>query len=163
MNIQEQLDSIQQRLDTMLEDIQQEIDRLRNQTNASIYPLYMKLNNTGDIVKFTSLRSGTVVSEGSRSEFVLGYWSHDWRSHKDPKYWTPVVYDEERGIFDKQLCECWNKEDTHQRFLQFYDAINKGAYMYNGNRNDGNYDRYKPIPRNEYPQWAIDAEKTLEG
>ena len=82
--------------------------------------------------------------------------------HTDVTEWKPIVFDEKRGIADKQLVECWGEGYTHCRLFRFYDAINKHTYDCYGNRKGASWENYRPIPYVDYPEWAIEAEKTLE-
>ena len=156
MNIEQKIELLQAQLDELRE-------QHKNQCAELDYPVYMQHTVSKAVVRFTGLKDGVVVvAQLGKGMYDVGFSTDVWAVHTDRKIWTPILFDEERGIADKQLCVVWDNEDTHQRFLQFYDAINKCAFMYNGNRNDGNYDNYTPIPYNNYPEWAWDAQYTLE-
>jgi hypothetical protein len=71
-----------------------------------------------------------------------------------------VAYDERRPL-DKQLVWCWDNTDKCQRVLRFYDAKNRRAYSYNGERSGVAWDNYKPY-EGEYPDWVKEAYKILE-
>jgi hypothetical protein len=73
-----------------------------------------------------------------------------------------IAFDEERGIADKQLVECRYNAYPYVRHLRFYDAVNRCTFSAIGNRGGGEADNYRPIPYAEYPDWATEAERTLE-
>ena len=153
-------------IEQQIEQLQSQIDALRKQYKQQSefeYPIYMQWLQDKAVVKFTSKNTGVVVVAGnSGSEMSsLGFSFGKWIPHTDENFWQPTTFDEERGIADKQLCECWGTF-THQRLLRFYDAKNKSTFSHIGTRNDHDYDNYRPIPYAEYPDWAIEAEKTLE-
>jgi hypothetical protein len=148
-----------------LASIEAEVDKLLEQCKPQPkfeYPIYMQSKRNKEVVKFTKLNTGKVVVLSNDCSASIGHVADNFVPHTDYSHWQPIVFDKERGIADKQLCECWDADDTHKRVLKFYDAINKCAFMYNGNRNDGDYDNYLPIPYSNYPQWAIEAEEALE-
>jgi hypothetical protein len=127
------------------------------------YPIYMQWLQDKAVVKFIAKNTGVVVVAGSSgSEMTsLGFSFDKWIPHTDENFWQPIVYDEERGIADKQLCEC-SESDTHIRIVGFYDAKNKCLFSFNGRRNGFSYDNYCPIPYVKYPDWAKEAQSTLE-
>jgi hypothetical protein len=117
------------------------------------------------VVKFTGITDGYLVvadKTGGDSE-RLGDFSESWINHTNTDHWQPIAFDEELGIAHKQLCECWQNENTHMRVLRFYDAINKRTFDSYGNNEGVKMDNYLPISYADYPDWAIEAEKTLRG
>jgi hypothetical protein len=63
---------------------------------------------------------------------------------------------------DKDLVYAWDDNTTHARDTLFFDAKNNCAYQGTSERNGYDYDHYEVIPREQWPQWAIEAYKTLE-
>jgi hypothetical protein len=152
-------------IEQQIEHLQSQIDKLREQCKQKPefeYPIYMQYKHCSQVVEFTGLRSGIVVVKGNRSNSEeVGHFSVAWIPHTDDR-WQPIAFDEERGIADKQLCECWDGDDTHRRVLKFYDVKNECSFSYDGKRNGLDYNNYHPIPYADSPEWAIEAEKTLE-
>lgn len=86
-------------------------------------------------------------------------WTRNWKHCLSIEDYEKMVNEPK----DKQLCWCWNNDESHKRTMKFYDKENKVTYYYDGKRHGNRFENYEPIPREEYPQWAIEAEKTLEG
>ena len=83
---------------------------------------------------------------------------------KDGKYWSDIgeFHDdliEVPELQDKQLVWCW--DDTYVRELRFYDAKNKCPYRVDGQRDGLLFNNYEPY-KGDWPEWAIEAQKTLE-
>jgi hypothetical protein len=149
-----------------LASIEAEVDKLREQCKQKPgfkYPIYMQSKHNKEVVKFTSLTTGVVVVASKfSSDRSVGYRASDWVEHTNTATWQPIAFDEQLGIADKQLCECWDNGYTSGRALRFYSAKNKFAYTVEGKKAWVHYDNYLPIPYADYPDWAIEAEKTLE-
>lgn len=155
MNIEQQIEALQAQLDALREQCKQQPE--------FEYPIYMQSKSTKTVVKFDGRTSATVVVVDEDKHFYVGFFSNEWTPHTNTSHWQPIAFDEERGIADKQLCECWYSRHTHCRVFRFYDAVNKCAFSVRGKRNGNTYDGgYVPIPYAEYHEWAIEAEKTLE-
>lgn len=160
MNVEQQIDRINN-MREQLELLETELNELREQCKQQPefeYPIYMQSKIDKTVVKFTDLSSGEVMVSGNRLySYSIGYIAHDWTVHTDTTNWQKIVFDEERGIADKQLCECWVKTHTHYRALRFYDAVNKCTFSVEGKRNGTSYDddNYLPVPYADYPDWAI--------
>jgi hypothetical protein len=128
------------------------------------YPIYMQSKEHKRVVKFTGRTDGCLVvadEKGTDSKNIDRFGSN-WISHTDENHWQPITFDEERGIADKQLVDCYISLWSHVHALAFYDAVNECTFDRFGNRNGSLYDKYHPIPYADYPDWAIEAEKTLE-
>jgi hypothetical protein len=142
-----------------------EVEELLNPTKAAptyTYPLYMRFTSSNLIVKFDGLNSGTVIRDVIG--WPIGTKSDNWIRHTDTNQWTPIEYNEKLGIFDKQLCECWDDYMTHFRTYRFYSVEKGGMYTSDGTITNGSkYHNMKPVPFDQYPAWALEAEKTLEG
>ena len=154
-------------IEQKIELLQAQLDELREQQTPQCaefdYPVYMQHNSTRAVVKFTGLTEGVVVVAQLGWLYTIGTVSDVWTPHTDRKIWTPILFDEERGIADKQLCEVWDNSTTHVRCMRFYDAINKGGYSKEGKRDSPlSFGNYTPIPYNDYPEWAWDAQYTLD-
>ena len=150
-------------IEQQIECLQVQLDKLREQCNQKPeleYPLYMQSKHNKAVIRFTGLTTGVVVAACKFNS--KGYFTDDWVEHTDTDHWQPIAFDEERGIADKQLCECWNGGDCAGRSLRFYDAINKRGFSPHGQRGGIKWDNYRPIPYADYPDWAIEAERTLE-
>ena len=65
---------------------------------------------------------------------------------------------------DKDLVWCWDTDYTAYflRSAAFYDAKHKCVFVDNGKRGGVYFDNYEVIPREHWPQWAIEAYKHLE-
>jgi hypothetical protein len=147
--------------------IEAEVDKLLEQCKQKPgfkYPIYMQAIYSRQVIKFTSLNSGTVVVQGKyASNSPVGQVIQiPSLPHTNTEHWQPIAFDEERGIADKQLVECWDNAHTHARAFRFYDAEHECAYSCQGNQSLISWDNYRPIPYADYPDWAIEAEKTLE-
>ena len=143
-------------------ELGKEIEALKKQNTEEEkfkYPIYCKLKDSSLVVKFTELQSGEVVI--NNKYYKVGETSSEWRSHTDSDVWQQLNVCEKTGFFDGQLVWCWDKYNTHTRDLKFYDAKNKCAYIFNGNRCGISFDNYEPFEGN-YPDWALEAFQTLE-
>jgi hypothetical protein len=163
MNIEPQIERIIN-MRNQLELLEAELNELREhckQQPEFEYPIYMQLIEDKSVVEFTDLNEGTVVVRGKNIfSRAIGYFSTEFADHTDTSVWQPIVFDEERGIADKQLCECGNHE-SYVRVLAFYDAVNKRTFSNDGVRIGYSWDNYRPISYAEWPDWAIEAESTL--
>ena len=54
------------------------------------YPMWFKEKHRKHIVKFDSLRSGELVSQGENRYLYIGYKSNDWPPHTNKDFWTQV-------------------------------------------------------------------------
>jgi hypothetical protein len=164
MNFDQQISCINN-MRKQLELLEVELNELREESKQKIditYPIYMQAKNNKQVVKFTGLNSITVLVQGiDEHSQKVGFKSDSYIPHTNTDYWQPIAFDETRGIADKQLCECWARWYTHSRVLRFYDALNRCAFNNEGKRDGNVWDNYRPIPYADYPDWAIEAEKTL--
>ena len=143
-------------------ELGKEIEALKNQVTDKEeikYPIYCKLKGSSLVVKFTELQSGEVVI--NNNYYNVGNKNTDWRSHTDNDVWQQLDVCEETGFFDGQLVWCWSHNDTHSRYLRFYDVKNKSTFYYNGTRNGTRFGNYEPFEGN-YPDWALEAFQTLK-
>ena len=143
-------------------ELGKEIEALKKQNTEKeefTYPIYCKLKDSSLVVKFTALQTGEVVA--NNNYYNVWYKDNDWRIHIDTDIWQQLDVCEKKGFFDGQLVWCWHNSDTHFRVLKFYNAKNKCTYQFNGIKNGAKYDNYEPFEGN-YPDWALEAFKTLE-
>ena len=142
-------------------ELGKEIEALKKQSEEEelTYPIYCRLEDSSIVVKFTGLTTGELVIGNEYKKG--GKRCNEWIKHTDAKYWKRLDVCEETGFFDGQLVWCWDNEDTHFRVLKFYDAKNKCTYQFDGTKNGSNYDNYALFEGN-YPDWALEAFKTLE-
>jgi hypothetical protein len=165
MNLEQQISRIKN-VRKQLGLLEAELNELREQCKQQPefeYPIYVQSKHNKSVIKFTGLTTGVVVVSGKYlSDDLVGIERTNLCQHTNTNYWQPIAFDKECGIADKQLCECWNDMDTHSRSLRFYDAKNKTTFLYNGVRDAHGWGNYRPIPYADYPEWAIEAEKTLE-
>ena len=143
-------------------ELGKEIEALKKQNTEKEefkYPIYCKLKHSSLVVKFTELQSREVVVNDKN--YNVGDKSTTWTSHTKADVWQQLDVCEKTGFFDGQLIWCWDNDDTHSRELKFYDVKNKCAYIFNGEKDGCNYDNYAQFEGN-YPDWALEAFKTLE-
>ena len=143
-------------------ELGKEIESLKKQNTEKEkfnYPIYCKLKHSSLVVKFTELQSGEVVV--NNKHYNIGHKSTTWRSHTDSDIWQQLGVCEKTGFFDGQLVWCWSHDDTHTRYLRFYDVKNKRTFYYDGNRGGTRLGIYEPFEGN-YPDWALEAFQTLE-
>ena len=143
-------------------ELGKEIEALKKQSEKEEfeYLIYCKNKDTSLVVKFTGLKSGEVVVNNMFHDEV-GKNRNDWVEHTDANTWQQLDVCEETGFFDGQLVWCWDNNDTHSRYLRFYDVKNKSTFYYNGTRNGTRFGNYEPFEGN-YPDWALEAFQTLE-
>ena len=123
------------------------------------YPLFKRGKGTGVVIKFTSLRTGTVVWKGEQKLNILniGNTSNSFVRHTNTDAWEDMVYDKDRDLWDGQPIYCWDKYSTHTRVTRFYDAVNKSTFGYKGDRKGATYDNYTPVPPKHYDEWIVDT------
>ena len=143
-------------------ELGKEIEALKKQ-NTEIeefnYPIYCKLKYLSIIVKFTKLQFGEVVVNDKH--YNIGDKSANWTRYTDTDVWQQLEVCEITGFFDGQLVWCCSHDDTHCRYLRFYDVKNKCTFYYDGNREGTRFNIYEPFEGN-YPDWALEAFQTLE-
>ena len=142
-------------------ELGKEIEALKKQSEKEEfnYPIFCKLIDSSLVVKFTELTTGEVVM--NNSYYSVGDKGNDWRIHTDTTVWQQLDVCEKTGFFDGQLVWCWENNQTHFKCLRFYDAKNKCTYYSDGKKDGAFYENYAPFEGN-YPDWALEAFKTLE-
>ena len=143
-------------------ELGKEIETLKKQNTEKkeiTYPIYCKLKHSSLVVKFTELQSGEVVVDGKCYKTKATIF--DCKECTDTRFWQQLEVCEKTGFFDGQLVWCWSHNDTHSRYLRFYDVKNKSTFYYKGTRNGTRYDNYEPFEGN-YPDWALEAFQTLK-
>lgn len=56
---------------------------------------------------------------------------------------------------DKELVWCWDFNMTHGREVRFFDAKYKGTFTLDGQRIGKRFDFYEVIPKDKWPEWAL--------
>ena len=143
-------------------ELGKEIEALKNQVTEKEeikYPIYCNLKKTSLVVKFTELQFGEVVVNNKYNN--IGDKNTTWEKHTDTYIWQQLDVCKETGFFDGQLVWCWQNNYTHKRDLKFYNVKNKCTYQFDGSKIGSYYHNYEPFEGN-YPDWALEAFKTLE-
>lgn len=142
----------------------EELNKLIEDSKNSVYPIYCQLLSSGKIVKFTDLKKGILVkndSNGAGAECV-GHSSNYYLSYDDKNTWKHLPVCPKTGFFHGQLVWAWSNDHIHFRALTFYNAINKAVFPLSNRRfNIVGYNNYLPFEGN-WPDWALEAYKTLE-
>lgn len=136
-----------------------EILKKHSEKEEFTYPIYCRSKISNHVVKFNSLNEGVYVMQSMLAK--SGTKSLGLTSHTETEYWENLDVCEKTGFFDGQLVWCWDNNDTHMRYLKFYDVKNKCTYNYSGIKCGSNYSNYEPFEGN-YPNWALEAFQTLE-
>ena len=141
----------------------EELNKLIEGSKDPLYPIFCLHLPTGKIVKFTNLSEGVVVKSGSDPNmYPIGLESNHFIEHTYKDTWTPIPVCPKTGLFHGQLAWAWGNEHTHIRKLFFYDAENSCSFSVGGKRYSlASYDNYAPFEGN-WPDWALEAYKTLE-
>ena len=143
-------------------ELGKEIEALKKQNTEKkeiAYPIYCKSIGSSLVVEFTRLNEGKVVVN-SRYDSI-GEYRTNWHDYNNNNVWQQLDVCKETGFFDGQLVWCWDNDDTHIRYLKFYDAKHECTYQCDGNRYGSVFDNYEPFEGN-YPDWALEAFKTLK-
>ena len=110
-------------------------------------------------------------TESVTSETIYKWWEgRIWYFNTTINHWNiaEILPNEEYKIHikkpaDKSLCYAWDDCNIFVIFVLFYDAINDCAFiMDSGERGGATFKNYEEIPRNQWPQWAVDAYDKLE-
>lgn len=146
-------------LETKYIELGREIEKLKTKED---YPKFFRGIQYNFIVKFTTLTDGVVVYND-----IVANIGNSWKSyvpHTNKALWEEIPYDKTTGFYHTQLVWSWNNENTHERILRFYDAINKRSFTRWGVEDGaafGNYEAYD-WSCDFINEWAIEAVKTLE-
>ena len=143
-------------------ELGKEIEALKNQVTEKEeinYPIYCKLKGSSLVVKFTGLQEGKLVVNSKHVKIEKEF--NEWIICTDTRFWQQLDVCEETGFFDGQLVWCRDNNDTHIRYLKFYDAKHKGTYQFDGTRCGTRFNNYEPFEGN-YPDWALEAFQTLK-
>ncbi len=143
-------------------ELGKEIEALKNQVTEKEefkHPIYRKLIHSSLVVRITGLNSGELVVNDKY--YKVGEHIKNWSNFNNNNVWQQLDVCKETGFFDGQLVWCWDNNDTHSRYLRFYDVKNKSTFFYNGTRNGSRFGNCEPFEGN-YPDWALEAFKTLE-
>ena len=143
-------------------ELGKEIEALKKQNTGKeeiTYPIYCKSIGSSLVVEFTRLNEGKVVVN-SRYDSI-GEYRTNWHDYNSNDVWQQLDVCKETGFFDGRFVWCWSHNDTHSRYLRFYDVKNKCTFYYDGNRGGTRFNNYEPFEGN-YPDWALEAFKTLK-
>ena len=121
------------------------------------YPICMRSKSNDKVVLFNSLNSGIVLFKGESVFHQVGKICDDFIPHTD-ETWEEIPYDEDRGLYHKQMVYCWSNEWTHQVAIKFYDALNQKVFSYDGYNSGIYFDRYSAT----MPNFMLEAHKTLK-
>ena len=125
------------------------------------YPIFKKSKITGLVARFTGLKEGDEVI--SDTKWLAGEHRDNFTPHTDTDRWKDVPYDKEGKLYHGQPVYVWDNSITHQRYMGFYDVINKTIFSYSGFLNGIWSDNYVAIPTEHIPAWMYEAYETLEG
>ena len=143
-------------------ELGKEIEAFKNQNTEKEeikYPICRKLIHSSLVVRITGLNSGVLVVNDKY--YKVGEHIKNWSNFNNNNIWQQLDVCEETGFFDGQFVWCWDNNDTHMRYLKFYDVKNKCTYCYDGSKDGNHYSNYEPFEGN-YPDWALEAFQTLE-
>jgi len=142
-----------------IEELKQQVEKLNNN-----YPKYMLATNKFKsrlfIVEFTNMYEGTVIATAENSEYPIQHNSKHWFDCSNKNKWKEVNNPNE--LCDKDLVECWDNAHPYTRRISFYDAKNTCLFSIDGTRDGAIYDNYRKLMPWEYPDWAIEAQKSLK-
>ena len=144
-------------------ELGKEIEALKKQNTGKeeiTYPIYCKSIGSSLVVEFTRLNEGKVVVNGKYYK-VGEHKKNSSNFNINNNVWQQLGVCEKTGFFDGQLVWCWDNNDTHIRYLKFYDVKNERTYCYDGSKDGNRYSIYEPFEGN-YPDWALKAFQTLE-
>lgn len=141
----------------------EELNKLIEDSKNSEYPIYCQLLNSDKVVKFTNQRKGVLVKNASndRGGERVGQSSNNYQPHDNKMFWKPIPVYSKTGFFHGQLVWAWDNHQTHFRISAFYDAENSCLFSIDGKKDSLAYDDYLPFEGN-WPDWALEAHKTLE-
>ena len=140
----------------------EELNKLIEDSKKPLYPIYCLHLPTNKIVKFTDLSEGVVVKSGSDCHaYPIGKESKRFIEHTYKNTWKLLPVCPKTGFFHGQLVWTWDIDHTRCRILAFYDAENGCVFSIHGKNSGLVYDNYLPFKDN-WPNWALEAFKTLE-
>lgn len=126
------------------------------------FPVYRRSKEKGIIVKFTGPKEGEVVM-GNNPILPIGHTSTRWVRYDDKSTWeeVPTVTIDGETFYDTQPVWAWIEEEPEDKYLRFFDAINKKVFIrLGGSRNGADWDHYAPVKCTE--DWMIEAWKELK-
>lgn len=141
----------------------EQLNKLIEDSEKSIYPIYCQLINSGKVVKFTDLRKGVLVKNESNAVGAerVGQSSNSYMHHDVSTVWKPLPVCPKTGFFHGQLVWAWDDCHTHFKALVFYNAKHSLTFAIGGGNSSLRYANYLPFEGN-WPDWALEAYKTLE-
>jgi hypothetical protein len=138
------------------------------------YPCLMEGRVTGKIVLMTAPNRGVIVTGDELGQYWEG---REMRYFKPLHPNTQIIlsngeintneitkecnFGYDKTIKDKDLVWCWDNDDTHMKYLKFYNEAGRRSYTSEGRRLGKTFHQYEKFI-GEYPDWALSALKTLE-
>ncbi len=123
------------------------------------YPIYAFSKTSSLIVKFTDLNTGAIIK--ANQFYKIGVESANFIEHTDTKHWQILPVCEKTGFYHGQPVWGYYEDWKTNRFLGFYDAINKNTFKRDGSKNGFYYELYEPF-EGEWQPWMVEAFKELE-
>lgn len=173
MNKDEKLKELEEKQRALADEIR----ALREDKKEFVRGKFYKGKNPGTVVVATSNKgscksafSGINISNNGVFDLVDDNgWTRDVFTEVIPKWLTSwELKNPERIDFSKPehdtdeipdwwLCECWDDDDTHGREIKFFDKENECSITHRGAEDGVDFENYRMIPAEEWPEWARDA------
>jgi hypothetical protein len=112
----------------------------------TIYPIFFKGENNGEVLKFNSPSTCEVVVAGRGSNNTLGDTINI--HHSVLEVWEELPYDRERDLFHTQAVLC-HDENVFFEAIQFYDAKHKCCFTSTGEEYGSSWGHYKAYPEQQ--------------
>ena len=120
------------------------------------YPYFKKHINTGNVYRLSSEDGMPVQIMGDDIGYILHH------KNFNVEDWVDIPYDKERNLWHGQPIMAYKDNWTHTRDFSFYSVTEECCFGVIGQGKGPYYDLYEPLPL-PYPEWLIEAYKTLEG
>jgi hypothetical protein len=152
-------------LQEQIKDLEKQLAELKKMVGSEPehqYPIYCLSKSNGAIVQFNNLQYGIVIKKGEGAKaFNEGETASCFVAHTYTDVWEVLPICPRTGFYHKQRVWFWDNDQTHVRYLGFYDAINSSTYNYNGNANSYSFQNYEAVTT-PWEDWQIEAFKTLQ-
>lgn len=144
-------------------NIEQLKELIKNSESNVGYPIYCEYLGTDEVAKFTSSDEATIVKNSSRIPlgFIVGQVLTGCTPHTDRNEWKQLPICPKTGFFHGQLVWAWDRDYANVRMLLFYNANKSCIFPFTNGSATFAYDNYLPFEGN-WPDWALEAHKTLE-
>jgi hypothetical protein len=145
--------------DFTIEELNRPIEKSKN----SAYPIYCQLLDSNRVVKFTDQTKGILVKNESNgiNAVHVGQASNHYRSHDDKNTWKLIPVCSKTGFFHGQLVWAWDNKHTHFKGLGFYNVKKAKIFPIGKGYSLSSYTNYAAF-EGDWPNWALEAHKTLE-